>query len=107
MLTKKAENIKFGEGMMANNNSRETMITTEVKKQVILAVPLIGLQFILQVISLMFIGHLGYLALTGASTTTSFASVTAFSLLAWITFLPSSLVFTYEYVIILNFIVIV
>ena len=71
------------------------MITTEVKKQVILAVPLIvdnGQQFIL----LMLIDHLrDQLALSGASTTTSFASVTAFSLLVWMTFLPSSLLFAY------------
>ena len=90
MHAKKAEKIKFGEGTMANNNSGATMITTKVKK-VILAVLLIvtnGLQFIL----LMFIGHLGdQLALSGASTTTSFTSVTAFSFLVWMTFLPSFL----------------
>lgn len=59
-------------------------IVEEVKKQVWLAGPLIGvtlLQFCLQLISVMFVGHLGELALSGASMATSFASVTGFSLL--------------------------
>ncbi|XP_019176932.1 PREDICTED: protein DETOXIFICATION 16-like [Ipomoea nil] len=59
-------------------------IVEEVKKQVWLAGPLIGvtfLQFCLQLISVMFVGHLGELPLSGASMATSFASVTGFSLL--------------------------
>ena len=70
---------------MTNNNNRVAVFTEEVKKRLMLAVPLIvanGLQFILQVISLMFIGHLeDQLALFGASIATSLGSVTAFSLL--------------------------
>ncbi|KAF9591615.1 hypothetical protein IFM89_004844, partial [Coptis chinensis] len=56
----------------------------EVKTQVWLAGPLIAvnlLQYSLQIISLMFIGHLGELALSSASIATSFASVTGFNLL--------------------------
>ncbi|KAF9604205.1 hypothetical protein IFM89_004911 [Coptis chinensis] len=56
----------------------------EVKKQLWLAGPLIAvnvLQYCLQVISIMFVGHLGELALSGASMATSFATVTGFSLL--------------------------
>ena len=56
----------------------------EVKKQLWLAGPLISvslLNFCLQVISVMFVGHLGELALSGASMASSFASVTGFSLL--------------------------
>lgn len=59
-------------------------ILDEVKKQLRLAGPLIAtslLQMILQVISVMFVGHLGELALSGASMATSFAGVTGFSLL--------------------------
>jgi MATE family multidrug resistance protein len=56
----------------------------EVRKQLWLAGPLIAvslLQYCLQVISIMFVGHLGELALSGASMATSFATVTGFSLL--------------------------
>ncbi|XP_065031474.1 protein DETOXIFICATION 16-like isoform X2 [Musa acuminata AAA Group] len=56
----------------------------EIKRQLCLAGPLIAsslLQNILQVISVMFVGHLGELALSGASMATSFAGVTGFSFL--------------------------
>ncbi|CAI0394007.1 unnamed protein product [Linum tenue] len=59
-------------------------ILEEVKKQLWLAGPLISVNFftyLLQVISVMFVGHLGELPLAGASMATSFASVTAISLL--------------------------
>ncbi|XP_027357363.1 protein DETOXIFICATION 16-like [Abrus precatorius] len=56
----------------------------EVKQQLRLAGPLftVGLlQYSLQVISVMFVGHLGELPLSAASVATSFASVTGFNLL--------------------------
>ncbi|KAL3849056.1 hypothetical protein ACJIZ3_010938 [Penstemon smallii] len=56
----------------------------EGKKQMGLALPLIAvsiLQYSLQVISVMFVGHLGELPLSSASMATSFASVTGFSVL--------------------------
>ncbi|RZC87878.1 hypothetical protein C5167_029790 [Papaver somniferum] len=56
----------------------------EVKKQLRLAGPLIlvnFLQFSLQLISVMFVGHLGQLSLASASIATSFASVCGFSFL--------------------------
>ncbi|XVE80023.1 hypothetical protein DITRI_Ditri14bG0105500 [Diplodiscus trichospermus] len=59
-------------------------ILAEVKKQLLLAGPLVSVNlliFALQIISVMFVGHLGNLALSGASMATSFASVTGFSLL--------------------------
>ncbi|XP_002526207.3 protein DETOXIFICATION 16-like [Ricinus communis] len=59
-------------------------IVLEVKKQLKLAGPLVSVNFLiflLQVISVMFVGHLGELSLAGASMATSFASVTGFSLL--------------------------
>ncbi|RZC61360.1 hypothetical protein C5167_023149 [Papaver somniferum] len=59
-------------------------ILVEVKKQLWLAGPLISvnvLQYCLQLISVMFVGHLGKLSLSGASMATSLASVTGFSLL--------------------------
>lgn len=59
-------------------------ILSEVKKQLVLAGPLVSVNFLifsLQLISVMFVGHLGRLPLSGASMATSFASVTGFSLL--------------------------
>ncbi|KAL3751296.1 hypothetical protein ACJRO7_012161 [Eucalyptus globulus] len=59
-------------------------IIEEVKKEVGLSGPLIGvslLQYSVQVISVMFVGRLGELPLPGASMATSFASVTGFSVL--------------------------
>ncbi|KAI3463747.1 hypothetical protein Pfo_020410 [Paulownia fortunei] len=64
-------------------DGKET-IFEELRKQLWLTGPLILvslLQFCLQLISVMFVGHLGELALSGASMATSFASVTGFSLL--------------------------
>lgn len=59
-------------------------IIAEMKKQLWLACPLVLVNLLvngLQVISIMFVGHLGELALAGASMASSFASVTGFSLL--------------------------
>ncbi|KAF3437232.1 hypothetical protein FNV43_RR19985 [Rhamnella rubrinervis] len=63
---------------------RRRDISEEVKRQLWLAGPLISINlllFSLQIISVMFVGHLGQLALSGASMATSFASVTGFSFL--------------------------
>uniref|UniRef100_A0ACD5UWR0 Uncharacterized protein n=2 Tax=Avena sativa TaxID=4498 RepID=A0ACD5UWR0_AVESA len=63
----------------------DSLVVIEVKKQLYLAGPLIVgslLQNIVQMISVMFVGHLGELALSSASIATSFAGVTGFSLLA-------------------------
>lgn len=60
------------------------VIFEEAKKQLLLAGPLMSvniLLYILQLISVMFVGHVGELALSGASMATSFASVTGFSFL--------------------------
>ncbi|KAK6921672.1 Multi antimicrobial extrusion protein [Dillenia turbinata] len=65
-------------------HERRLEILEEAKKQIWLAGPLIAvsmLQYCLQVISIMFVGHLGELPLSGASMATSFASVTGFSVL--------------------------
>ena len=67
-------------------------ILDEVRKQFWLSGPLISVSLLnygLQVISVMFVGHLGELALSGASMATSFASVTGFSLLVSLFSLPS------------------
>ncbi|XP_042434460.1 protein DETOXIFICATION 16-like [Zingiber officinale] len=56
----------------------------EVKRLLSLAGPLIAtslLQYSIQVISVMFVGHLSELSLSGASMATSFANVTGFSVL--------------------------
>ncbi|CAL0320778.1 unnamed protein product [Lupinus luteus] len=59
-------------------------ITVEVKKQLWLGGPLVSvslLQYSLQMISIMFVGHLGNLPLSGASLGSSFASVSGYSIL--------------------------
>ncbi|KAJ4838979.1 Protein DETOXIFICATION 16 [Turnera subulata] len=59
-------------------------ILEEVEKQLWLSGPLILanlLQYSIQIISVMFVGHLGELSLSGASMGTSFAAVTGFSFL--------------------------
>ncbi|KAH1080531.1 hypothetical protein J1N35_020292 [Gossypium stocksii] len=69
-----------------NGVSRKKIIWEEVKKQVWLAGPLIGVslfQYSIQMISVMLVGHLGELPLSAASMATSFATVTGFSLLTW------------------------
>ncbi|TYK28478.1 protein DETOXIFICATION 16-like [Cucumis melo var. makuwa] len=63
---------------------RRQQVAEELKRQLWLAGPLtlVGLlQYSLQMISVVFIGHLGELPLSGASVATSFATVTGFSLL--------------------------
>jgi MATE family multidrug resistance protein len=58
----------------------------ETKQQLYLAGPLVVgflLQNLVQMVSVMFVGHLGELALASASLATSFAGVTGFSLLVW------------------------
>ncbi|KAF8646702.1 hypothetical protein HU200_065704 [Digitaria exilis] len=62
----------------------ESLVCAEVKKQLSLAGPLVPgylLQYVVQLLSLMFVGHLGELQLAGASVATSFATVTGFSVL--------------------------
>ncbi|KAK7358168.1 hypothetical protein VNO77_00092 [Canavalia gladiata] len=63
---------------------RREEVVEEMKRQLRLAVPLFSvgiLQYSLQTISVMFVGHLGTLPLSGVSIATSFASVTGFNLL--------------------------
>ncbi|XP_042488412.1 protein DETOXIFICATION 16-like [Macadamia integrifolia] len=76
--------VSDGNEVGLDNGVLRSEIVEEVKKQLYLAGPLVLvnlLQFCLQMISVMFVGHLGELALSGASMATSFASVTGFSLL--------------------------
>lgn len=73
-----------GGGISMEKVLQREKVVVEVKKQLWLAGPLISvslLQQCLEVISLMFVGHLGELSLSAASMATSFASVTGFSLL--------------------------
>ena len=61
-----------------------TETSDELKRQVKIAGPLVlvsFLQYSLQMISVMFVGHLGELALSSASMATSFAGVTGFSIM--------------------------
>ncbi|XVF50536.1 hypothetical protein PTKIN_Ptkin04bG0108900 [Pterospermum kingtungense] len=66
------------------NHDGRKKVLDEVTKQLWLAGPLIAvslLQYCIQMISVMFVGHLGELPLSAASMATSFGSVTGFSLL--------------------------
>ncbi|KQK17472.1 hypothetical protein BRADI_1g34660v3 [Brachypodium distachyon] len=59
-------------------------VREEVRRQVGLAAPLVAcslLQYSLQVVSVMFAGHLGELSLSAASVASSFANVTGFNVL--------------------------
>ncbi|XP_059639537.1 protein DETOXIFICATION 16-like [Cornus florida] len=74
----------FGRETHGDNGVQRKEILEELKQQIWLAGPLICvslLQFCLQLISVMFVGHLGELALSGASMATSFASVTGLTVL--------------------------
>lgn len=67
-------------------SERKQLVVAEVKRQLWLALPLTSvgiLQYVLQTISIMFVGHLGTLPLSGVSMATSFAAVTGFTLLVW------------------------
>ncbi|KAF8657442.1 hypothetical protein HU200_060001 [Digitaria exilis] len=72
------------EALLPETESSAPKVGDEVKKQLRLAGPLIAgslLQNLIQMISVMFVGHLGELRLAGASMASSFAAVTGFSLL--------------------------
>ncbi|KAG5013332.1 hypothetical protein AAZX31_09G162000 [Glycine max] len=76
--------IKHSHSSSSGRGIERREVIEEVKKQLWLAGPLISvtlLNFCLSIISVMFVGHLGELSLSGASMATSFASVTGFSLL--------------------------
>ncbi|MQM07075.1 hypothetical protein Taro_039910 [Colocasia esculenta] len=73
-----------GDGGGEGGGERRRVVVAEVRRLLWLAGPLVLvslLQYSLNVISVMFVGHLGELALAGASMATSFAGVTGFSLL--------------------------
>lgn len=70
--------------LIEERKQNKQQVIEEVKKQLWLSGPLISvtlLNFGINLISVMFVGHLGELSLSGASMATSFASVTGFSLL--------------------------
>ncbi|QCD92269.1 solute carrier family 13 [Vigna unguiculata] len=78
------EELVLNEKQSCWRRTERSDVVEEMKKQLWLAGPLITvtlLNFGLNLISVMFVGHLGELALSGASMATSFASVTGFSLL--------------------------
>ncbi|KAI4369026.1 hypothetical protein MLD38_017519 [Melastoma candidum] len=71
-------------GQGSRRGSSLPEVVEEVSRLASLAVPLIAvnmLQYSLQVISVMFVGRLGELPLSGASMATSFGSVTGFSVM--------------------------
>lgn len=88
----------LGNGFQKTGGVGENLVRSEVRKQLYLAGPLIAawiLQNIVQMISVMFVGHLGELALSSASIATSFAGVTGFSLLVCFILYANSKPFSY------------
>ncbi|KAM3336815.1 protein DETOXIFICATION 16-like isoform X1 [Capsicum galapagoense] len=72
------------ESPLIEESGKKDEILEEVKRLLVLAGPIMSVNFLLyclQVISIMFVGHLGELSLSGGSMATSFASVTGLSLL--------------------------
>ena len=79
-----------------DERENDKTVKEEVKKQLWLAGPLISVNLMLnslQLISIMFVGHLGELPLSGASMANSFASVTGFSVMVCLHSLSLSLHF--------------
>ncbi|PON96731.1 Multi antimicrobial extrusion protein [Trema orientale] len=71
-------------GVLIRKCCHKEEVISELKRQMVLAGPLVVvsfLQFSLTMISVMFIGHLGELSLSSSSMATSFAGVTGFSLM--------------------------
>ncbi|KAH7528400.1 hypothetical protein FEM48_Zijuj05G0068300 [Ziziphus jujuba var. spinosa] len=83
LLPRNENGLELGE-RLTNNDSQKSEAMTELKEQMLLAGPLVVvsfLQYSLQMISVMFIGHLGELTLSSSSMATSFAGVTGFSIM--------------------------
>ncbi|KAH9614762.1 hypothetical protein KSS87_008800 [Heliosperma pusillum] len=84
LLEAKEANMEENVAGETTNSISKAEVLEEAKKQFRLAGPLIAvsiLQFCVQLISIMFVGHLGQLPLSSASLGTSFASVTGFYVL--------------------------
>uniref|UniRef100_J3MEB9 Protein DETOXIFICATION n=1 Tax=Oryza brachyantha TaxID=4533 RepID=J3MEB9_ORYBR len=65
-------------------SSVPVLLREEAKRQLRLAGPIVAgalLRYVIQMISIMYVGHLGELPLAGASMANSFATVTGLSLL--------------------------
>lgn len=78
------DGVEFEEERSHEKGYKGEEVVEEVKKQLWLAGPLISvsiLQYSIQIIAVMFVGHLGELSLSGATMALSFTSVTGFSLL--------------------------
>ena len=87
-------NVEYGGAEQIRRSYGKDEVVAELKKQLRLAGPLIVVSFLqnsLLIISVMFIGHLGELALSSSSMASSFSGVTGFSLMVtFVKFLCSS-----------------
>jgi MATE family multidrug resistance protein len=73
---------------------RDGLFTAELKRLICFAAPMAAVviaQFMLQIISMVMVGHLGNLSLASASLASSFCNVTGFSFIVCFLFLLSSL----------------
>ena len=79
-------NVEYGGAEQIRRSYGKDEVVAELKKQLRLAGPLIVVSFLqnsLLIISVMFIGHLGELALSSSSMASSFSGVTGFSLMVY------------------------
>jgi MATE family multidrug resistance protein len=86
LLSAPSSTEKLLHGVGGKEEESLALAMRETKQQLYLAGPLVVgflLQNLVQMVSVMFVGHLGELALASASLATSFAGVTGFSLLVW------------------------
>jgi MATE family multidrug resistance protein len=71
---------------------RDGSFTVELKRLIFFAAPMAAVviaQFMLQIVSMMMVGHLGNLSLASASLASSFCNVTGFSFIVCFLFLLS------------------
>lgn len=69
---------------LSSTSTTWDLLSGEVKKQGYIAAPMVAVtlsQYLLQVVSMMMVGHLGQLALSSTAMFISLASVTGFSVL--------------------------
>ena len=69
---------------LSSTSTTWDLLSGEVKKQGYIAAPMVAVtlsQYLLQVVSMMMVGHLGQLALSSTAMAISLASVTGFSVL--------------------------
>ena len=89
------ESLLIPKESLSSSSTTWGVLSGEVKKQGYIAAPMVAVtlsQYLLQVVSMMMVGHLGQLALSSTAMAISLASVTGFSVLV------SPIIHTYSYI---------